>query len=68
MTNTKTQTTTIQVGEFIHVPAWQAQGQVIAVESARYGSDNAQRVLLQETPEDETGRWYTLEPNEFTFV
>ena len=53
-----------KVGDFISVPAWDAYGQVIAVEPAWYGSNEARRVSLQERPES-AGRWYTLEPNDF---
>ena len=64
MTNIKT-TTTLEVGDFITVAAWEATGQVIGIEPAMIGSDDAQRVLLQERP-DADGHWYTLEPGEFT--
>jgi hypothetical protein len=62
--NTMSQEQVVGVGDFIYVPAWEARGQVVAVESARRGSLDAQQVLLQEKPESR-GRWYTLEPNEF---
>lgn len=57
-------TNKIDVGDFISVPAWETHGQVIEIGPAFYGSDNAQRVLLQEQPEA-AGKWYTLEPDEF---
>lgn len=57
---------TLQVGDFITIPAWRIRGgQVTEVNEPYIGSDKAQRVAVQEKPEQES-RWYTLEPNEFT--
>lgn len=57
----------IQIGDFINVTAWGVTGQVVDAESAWFGSDNAQRVLVQECP-GRDGRWYHLEPGQFSFV
>ena len=57
----------IQAGDFISIPAWSIEGQqVIATEKPITGSEQAQRVLVQSSPCDELGRWYTVEPSEFS--
>ena len=56
----------IEVGNFISIPAWSVEGQVIAKEQPITGTEHAQRVLVQSSPDDETGRWYTVEPDEFS--
>lgn len=55
----------IKVGEFITIPAWNAAGQVIRTEAPWFGSDDAQRVLLQSSPADEEGKWYSVDPGQF---
>ena len=61
------ETIKLQPGDFISIPAWDAYGQVIATDLPHYGSDDAQRVLLQEHPEQPASacRWYHLEPGTF---
>jgi hypothetical protein len=53
----------IEVGEFIRIPAWNVEGQVLKVRAASYGSGRAVEVLLQSAP-DAAGRWYRFEPTE----
>jgi hypothetical protein len=57
----------IRVGDFIEIPAWNTCGMVQAIEPAMLGSENAQRVLVQEFPEQSASDWeyYRLEPGEF---
>lgn len=64
---TAQETRKIELGEFIEIPAWNVIGVVIDIEPARYGSDYAQRVLVLTDPEDETGTWFHLEPDQFVF-
>lgn len=56
----------LENGDFIRVPAWKVEGQVVSVEPDRsgLGSDDALCVLLQHRPEGMPRR-YRLEPNEY---
>jgi hypothetical protein len=56
----------IEVGDFIKIPTWRVEGCVVALRPATLGSDDAQEVLLQTSPEQTEGMtWYRLEPNEY---
>lgn len=71
MTNTSTGSDlndrTIEIGDFIHVPAWRTSGMVINTRPAMLGSDDAQEVLLETRCGDPAPRWYRVEPTEFRF-
>jgi hypothetical protein len=54
----------VNVSDFITIPAWRTSGQVVAIEAAKHGDDNAVVVMLQEGP-DATPRRYRLEPGEW---
>jgi hypothetical protein len=58
---------TLEIGDFISVPAWKTYGMVIGVDLAWYGSDDARRVLVQEHPDQRTAdcKWFQLEPGEY---
>ena len=60
--------TTTTVGDFIRIPAWRTEGQVIATRPPMMGSDDAIDVLLEARPDDTRPRWYRLEPNEFEVI
>jgi hypothetical protein len=55
--------TTIEVGDFIRVPAWRVSGQVVGVSRSSF-RDNADDVLLQDRPEG-WPRTYRLREGEF---
>lgn len=63
-----TNATAIEVGDFIMVPAWRVEGQIIASRPATLGSEEAVEVLLEVRPDDPCPRWYRLEPNEYTVM
>lgn len=58
----------IKIDDFIEIPVWKTFGMVIKDRPASYGSDDAQEVFVQESPEDERGTWYHLEPGTYTFM
>ncbi len=58
---------TVEVGDFVSIPAWRIEGMVTAVRPATTGSDDAIEVFVQERP-DGPERRYRLEPGQFTVV
>jgi hypothetical protein len=58
----------VEVGDFIEVMAWRVTGCVVELGTPMHGAEDAIRVLLMESPEDEVGRWYHLEPGQFKVV
>ncbi len=59
----------VRVGHFIEIPAWHVIGCVLRVEGpSPLGSGKSITVLLQEHPDDETGRRYRLEPDEYVIT
>jgi hypothetical protein len=65
---TTTRATAIEIGDFIEIPAWRVEGLVIDTRSPMFGSDDAQEVLLQESPNDNRPRWYRMEPGQFKVI
>lgn len=55
----------LEVGDFIAIPAWKICGCVLKITPNHLGSEQSVRVLLQERPDDDNGRWYRLEPSQF---
>ena len=59
----------IEIGDFIKIPAWRTEGQVINMRPAStLGTEMAQEVLLEVKPDDSHPRWYRLEPGEFEVI
>ena len=55
--------------DFIAIPAWRVTvGCVLDERPATLGSDDAIEVLVQNGPDDNSPRWYRLEPDEYTIV
>lgn len=65
MTHATESDETLQVGDFIRIPAWKTFGMVTAIEPAQYGPDGMIRVALQENPESDRRRWYNLMPDSY---
>ena len=59
---------TVEVGEFISIPAWKVEGQVIDVRPASFGSEYAVSVLVERCPEDPKPRWYRLDPWQYSVL
>lgn len=57
----------IRLGDYIEIPAWHTEGQVVALYMPLRGSDKAQHILLQSHPEGKTTH-YHLEPDEYNFI
>jgi len=52
-----------EIGDFIAIPAWHAEGMVIETRATTWlGSDDAIEVLIEATPDDPCPVWYRLEP------
>lgn len=61
--------TKLEIGDFIRIPSWQTEGQVINLRPAAFGFGDglniAVEVLLEVVPGDQRPRWYRLNQNEY---
>lgn len=59
----------LQVGDFIEIPAWRTWGMVMEIQDPMPGTKEIE-VLLQEDPDQPARLWrnYRLQPDEFTIV
>lgn len=64
-THTQTPDRTPEIGEGIYIPVWHVEGIVLDVRPSMMGSPQSLTVLVSEHPDDETGRWYRLDPAEY---
>lgn len=60
-----TDTHELQPGMFIAIPAWKTFGCILKTEAPMMGSDDAIIVHLQEDPESDATRLYTLDAVEY---